>query len=510
MGIKNIEFEANQGNVEALVKMGRIYLSGLGVDVDYKKAHNYFVKAAKEQSGEGYAYLAYTYALGLGVEKNEEKVLSYFTKASELNDDYASFALGFIYRKGLFGVDKDDELALEYIEKASNNNFGPAKYEHAFLLEKQAQRLKKSNDPLDNKKGLEMKDKIMGLYKDSANSKYAPAQYALAIRYLSENNAQKDAEALKLLEEAKEGDYAFAYYALATLYDQGRGCKQDFYKSFEYYEKAYELGYKKAVLDIAHAYIFGLGCGQNYKNALDVCRDAVNGGIQEANYYAALCFEYGLGVDQNYEKAIELYGYAAYANYLPAILKLGQIYDPYYKIGQDINGAKEEYEMAAQCGSADAAAELARLAYGSDPKAQLVVLEGLAADNSYVANEFLGTLYKKGNGVEQDLDKAISYYKKAADLGSDKAIKELIEIAKDKGDKKLEETYQDKVSILGSPKNYFERAKLLKEEGEQERAAFWYAMGGLATQKEENKQKAVDILKNKFKKNSSGKWESVE
>ena len=509
MGIKNIEFEANQGNAEAQVKLGRIYLSGLGVDVDYKKAHNCFVKAAKAQNADGYAYLAYTYALGLGVEKNDEKVVSYFQKASELNDDYSSFALGFIYRKGLFGVEKDEAQALEYVQKASNNNFGPAKYEHAFLLEKQANKLKKSNDAQDVKKADEMKAQILALYKDSANSNYAPAQYALAVRLLKENNPQKDVEAFKYLEAAKEGDYALAYYALATLYDEGRGCEQDFYKSFEYYEKAYELGYKKAVLDIANAYIYGLGCKQSYKSALDVCRDAVNGGIQEANYFAGMCFEYGLGVDQDYEKAIELYGYASYS-YFPATIKLGQIYDPYYGIGADEVGAREEYEQAAQNGSIDGMAEIAKLDLDKDEETHLKELKNYADMGSAVANEVLGTLYKDGKCVKQDAAKALEYYKKASKLGSDKATKEIIEIAKAKQDKALEEAYTDRISLLGSPKGYFTRAKVLFEEGETERSAFWYAMGGLATQKEENKQKAVDILKEKFKKDASGAWGSAE
>ena len=509
MGIKNIEFDAEQGNSDALVKLGRIYLSGIGVDADYKKAHNYFVRAAREQNGEALAYLAYTYALGLGVEKNDEKVVAFFEKASKLGDDYSSFALGFIYRKGLFGVDKDEETALEYVQKASNNNFGPAKYEHAFLLEKKAQKLLKSTDALDVKKGQEMKATIDALFKDSAETKYAPAQYALAIRYLKENDKKKDEEAIKLLEEAKDGGYGLAYYALATLYDQGRGCNQDFYKSFEYYEKAYDLGYKKAVLELANAYIFGLGCKQSYKAALDICRDAVNGGIQEANYYAGLCFEKGLSVDQDYDKAVELYGYASYAGYLPATLKLGQIYDPYYGIGKDIDGAREEYEMASQDGMLDAQAEIAKFDFGSDYQGQLEVLNNLAAQNSAVANEVLGTLYRKGNGVEKDDQKALEFYKKAANLGSEKAAKEIVKIAKDNGDTKLEEEYQDQLSILGKPKLYFERAKALEDKGEIERAAFWYAMGGIATQKDENKQIAIDAIKG-YTKNPDGSWKKAE
>ncbi len=510
MGIKNIEYEAEQGNAEALVKLGRIYLGGLGVDVDYKKAHNYFVRAAKEHNAQAYSFLAYTHAFGLGVDYDEEKVIELFEKASELNDDYASFALGFIYRKGLFGVDKDEEKSFEFAQKSSNGGFGPGKYEYAFLLEKKASKLLKSQDPQDVKKGEELTAQVMDLYKASADLNYAPAQYALAVRYINQNDAKKDKEAFDLLNKAKEANYSLAYYALAYMYDNARGCEQDFYKSFECYEKAYDLGYKKAVLDIANAYIFGLGVQQNYKDAIDLCREAVNGGIQEANYYAGLCFEYGLGVDEDLDKAIELYGYARTAGYEKAILKLGQIYDPYYDIGADEDGAREEYELLLDYGSLDGEAEILKLDLEEDKAKKIEELKGLAKQDSAVANEVLGTIYKDGNGVDQDTKQAIEYYKKAASLGSNKAVKELIGIAKLNSDKKLEVEYEDKLAILGTPKKYFERARALVDENEIERAAFFFAMAGLTTGKEENRQKAIDILKFKISKNQNGTWEYKE
>ena len=64
---------------------------------------------------------------------------------------------------------------------------------------------------------------------------------------------------------------------------------------------------------------------------------------------------------EDFEKAIELYGYASYAGYFPATIKLGQIYDPYYGAGEDEKGAREEYLQAAENGSLDGQAEIAKL-----------------------------------------------------------------------------------------------------------------------------------------------------
>ncbi len=496
MGIKNIEYEAEQGSVEALVKLGRIYLYGMGVEKDFKLAHNYFVRAAKQDSADAYSYLAYTYAMGLGVEKTDEKVITYFNKANDLGDNYAACALGFIYRKGLYGVEKDEKMALQYVEKASQNNFVPAKYEQALILSKEASKLSKSEDENDKKAANDMQQKITTLFEEASKGGYAPAQYALAIRCLDKKDNKK---AFTLLSDAAKSGYPLVYFALGYCYDFAIGCDQDYKKSFENYQRAYDAGYRKAVLNLAYAYITGCGCAQNYKKAIDLCRDAVNSGIKEANHFAAMCFEYGLGVDQDYNKAVELYGYASEAGYEDSMLKLGQLSDPYYGVGQDEQNAKAEYEQAVDFGSYEAKAELARIAYKEDEK-QLEVLQNMAKEGSAIANEALGTINK------EDAKKALEFYKKAADLGSMKAAKEIVAIAETTNDNALKIKYEDKLLTFGTPRAYFERAKELKELKEMERSAFWYAFSGLTSQKEENKDKAKDILQAEFKKNPSNVW----
>lgn len=506
MGILNIENDANNGNVEALVKLGRIYLEGMGVEPDYKKAHNYFVKAAKEQNGAAYSYLAYTYANGLGVEKNDEKVVSYYEKAYELNDVYASLALCIIYRRGLYGQEKNEDKAMEYITRASNAGFGPAKYEYALLLEKQAKKLAKSSDAQDKQKANSINTQALNLYKEAASKNYAPAKYALAIKYIDSNDASKAKEIFTLLDSAKESEAPYVYYALAYAYDFGIGCNIDYAKSFEYYNRAFNAGYKKAAMDIAYAYLLGAGCPQDYKMALDLLRDAVNGGIQEANFYAGMCFEYGLSVDADIEKAIELYGYAEQAEYVPAILKLGQIYDPYYGVGGDADGAKEEYESAAQKGSIDAQAELSKMNFENDKKAEFEKIKKFAEQGSPVALEFLGKLYKDGNGVTQSNQKAIDYFKQAADKGLRFAAQEIVDMATESDDKALLAKYGDTLNGFGAPKEYFARAKELKELGDADRAVYWYAMAGLTTKKQENVERAENAIKDTFKKDNNGKW----
>ena len=510
MGIKNIEFEANQGNVEALVKLGRIYLDGMGVDPDYKLARNYFEKAAESQNATAYSFLAYIYANSLGVNYDEAKVIEYYEKAYELGDAFASYALCFINRKGLYGKDKDEEKALEYVLKGSQEGLAPAKYEHAFLLDKKSKKMLKSEDAQERTKAEEMQKESIALYTDAAKKDYAPAKYALAIKDLDAKDKKKDKEAFDLLDSAQDSGLPYVYYALAYLYDEGIGCKKDYFKSFEYFNKSYQSGYKKAMVNIAYAYILGAGCPQNYKKALDLLREAVNGGITEANYYAGLCYEYGLSVDKDIDKAVELYGYAQQMGFAPAMLRVGQICDPYYEIEDNLEAALTQYKLAVEYGSKDAEVELLKLSYNEDKTGKLEEIKKYAEEGSKVAIEFLGKLCLDETEEMHDEKKGIDYLKKAADMGSVAAAKRIVKYAMEKEDKKLAAKYEDMLRVLGVPKSYFERAKLLKEEGEIERSVFWFTMAGLTTKKEENVQKAEDAIKNSFKKDDKGNWSAIE
>ncbi len=510
MGVKNIEFEANQGNIESLVKLGRIYLEGMDVDQDYKKAKECFEKAAESNNAQAYTFLAHMYANSLGVTADESKVVEYYLKAYELGDLYASYALCFIYRKGLYGVDKDESTALDYVIKASNGGIPAAKYEHAFLLDKQAKKLAKSEDPQDKTKAEEIKKQSLDLYKDAAKKDYAPAKYALAIKELDKEDEKSNKEAFNLLDSAKDSELPYVYYALAYLYDEGLGCKKDYFKSFEYYNKAYNAGYKKAVMNVAYAYLLGAGCPQNYKKALDMLREAVNGGIQEANYYAGLCFEYGLSVEKDIDKALDLYGIAQQAGFAPAMLRIGQICDPYYGLGIDPNAAVTEYKLAVDYGSVDAEVEVLKLDYKDDPSKFDEILKYADEENSKVAQEFVGTIYLDEADEKHDEKKGLEYLKKSADAGFIYAAQKLVKYAKEKEDKALEAKYEDMLTVLGVPKVYFERARALKDEGEVERSIFWYTMAGLTTKKPENVQKAEDAIKEAFKKNDNGTWSKVE
>jgi TPR repeat protein len=66
-----------------------MYEHGLGVGKDYKKALEWFRKAADQGYAVAQCNLGFMYANGFGVEKNDEKALEWCRKAAEQEDPAA-------------------------------------------------------------------------------------------------------------------------------------------------------------------------------------------------------------------------------------------------------------------------------------------------------------------------------------------------------------------------------------------------------------------------------------
>jgi len=80
--VRFLENASRSGLASADVLLGRMYLEGLGVDVDFRKARHYFVRAARRGNRLGFWNLAVMYRIGYGVRRSEAKVARW-VKCSE-------------------------------------------------------------------------------------------------------------------------------------------------------------------------------------------------------------------------------------------------------------------------------------------------------------------------------------------------------------------------------------------------------------------------------------------
>jgi len=61
---------ANENHAKSQLLLGRFFLIGAAVDIDYEKAMYYFKKASKQKEYDANCYIAYMYASGKGVFPN--------------------------------------------------------------------------------------------------------------------------------------------------------------------------------------------------------------------------------------------------------------------------------------------------------------------------------------------------------------------------------------------------------------------------------------------------------
>ncbi|MBN2695592.1 sel1 repeat family protein [bacterium] len=87
------------GYPPALVKIGEIYMEGLGVDVDKAKGFLFFSSAAKMGYGNGFSWLGYCYENGFGTELDIDKAIESYKKGAELGDEYAKEQLKRVLKK---------------------------------------------------------------------------------------------------------------------------------------------------------------------------------------------------------------------------------------------------------------------------------------------------------------------------------------------------------------------------------------------------------------------------
>jgi len=112
----------DQGHAKAWYALGCQYsipkFAG-GLEDDEKEIMCYH-KAAELGVAEAYYELGIHYNQGWKVELDKKKAFEYFMKAAEMNLPEALDVLSYIYKKGNSVVEKDLEKAFDYAQKAFN------------------------------------------------------------------------------------------------------------------------------------------------------------------------------------------------------------------------------------------------------------------------------------------------------------------------------------------------------------------------------------------------------
>ena len=239
-------------------------------------------------------------------------------------------------------------------------------------------------------------------------------EYKEACRIIYDKSSKpedfKKAEQL-LLSESNSGNI-LAIHDLGKLYSTDKLGEKDDEKSFAYYKEALN-GFLKIepISDKLKPYLqyrigkmhcYGLGTEQNYEKAFEWFLKSAQEGNKFAQYSLANLYYYSNGAERNLKEAFCWYMRSAKQGQPYASYAVAQMYSKGEYVEHDEKTAQEYYNQALS----------GFLKLEAD---------GQADDNLFYK---IGAMYKNGLGTEADMDMALEYFKRSAELNNKNGLYE--------------------------------------------------------------------------------------
>ncbi len=178
---------ASSGDVDAQIKLGKMYRDGDGVEKDGKKAVEWLTRAAEQGRSDAHYFLAVIYATGNGVPLSYSKALEWFKFPLDQGDSDTQVYVGWLHENG-FGVPKDNSKAAEYYALAAEQCNSSAQYYLGNFYEQGL------GVPKDENKAFEY-------YTLSAQQGDSDAQANLGAMYIARHDYEKGKDYLRMAGE---------------------------------------------------------------------------------------------------------------------------------------------------------------------------------------------------------------------------------------------------------------------------------------------------------------------
>lgn len=320
-------------------RVGKQYLYGMGTEIDYQKAYEYF-----EQSDNPYAQysLGVMYKRGLGVIQSDATALEWFALSADGGNAYGNYEVARHYDYGI-GREKNDTLAESHYQKTY----------HSFceMIEKQEDdnllyrlgmmTLKGKGCEKDIDKAISYLEKAVSLENENAKlllaqiylqedvyenipramkwleeSENQLAYYILGKEYFKGEHIEKDLEkAIHYLSQCDDNEYA--YYILSKIYEE----MENDHLSIYYLKQACHKEYEPALVKMTKLLVEGQKAEKDVDKAIDYLKIADSNNNQFAQYMLGKLFLFGKDVEQDKELSVEYLTKSAeqgneYAQYL--------------------------------------------------------------------------------------------------------------------------------------------------------------------------------------------------
>ena len=234
----------------------------------------------------------------------------------------------------------------------------------------------------------------------------------------------KDYEAaIKLWQHKSVKFDADAQYNLATLYETGKGIKQNKAIAANLYAAAARRGLPEAAIQLLRLKVKDSELDITMIEIFSYLKIAAKNGFSKAQFILANEYELGDVITRNYAKAAYWYHEAAKKGLTKAQYNFAVMLDEGKGISKNSERANIWYRRAAEAGNTSAQNNLGyQLEHGHGVKKNLkeaVKWYSKAADGGNVISQSnLAIMYQLGYGVTRNLVNAIYWYKRAA-LGGD-------------------------------------------------------------------------------------------
>lgn len=399
--------KAKAGDAAAMNEVGTWYYTGKHVNQDYNQAYDWWKNASLKSDVRAIANLGLCYQFGHGVERDSVDAIRLYEKSikdgnkslltrraeSASQNAFDAMLIGDCYEKGI-GYRKDFAKAAAYFAKAADMGSidGMRQAALAYLNAK------------DNSNALKYFEK--GASAGDLSSQFWAGKLLLGEMDVPGNKPQ----AVIYLLKAAEAGMPAAQAEVGDLYSAGNGVTKNLPKAAEWYQKSALQGFPKGMWNYALALKDGAGTARDYDQALFWMAEAAPQG-----YHRAF---------KNMIAQLDSVGTDPFANYVNG-MKL-------YLIDGNMKEATAQFKKVDKAKIAEGnimQAVILASKRNEKPNAKKAakMLEKLAPENAEAAF-YLATLYESGNGVGQDIQKAIELYKAAADMNYGKAQSYLADI----------------------------------------------------------------------------------
>ena len=235
---------------------------------------------------------------------------------------------------------------------------------------------------------------------------------------------QDYAQAIELWSSDELGSDARAQFSLGRLYMQGIGGKTDQIKAVEYYRKSAHLGHLSAQFNLGLAWFKGTAVGKNIDTAIYWWQLAAEAGHDGAQYNIGALLWQGQRVEQDQATAMEWFRKASKNKNTQAKRFLGSLFSPMQSELKDnlkyyrAKNAARTLSVVEELGLY----KLAQQAYAKQDYQQAFKYWLPLASDGHPDSQFqVAMMYENGQGTDENFDKAISLYAKAANASQSDA-----------------------------------------------------------------------------------------